>query len=128
MHYTPSFFTVLPLKKCPSIHFAGIPQTWPTSHVYMAMGQNPVPPVNIPLPTKIDKNGWCTYPKMVPLVLTHSPIIFFCGLKKLGTRSTAPSTTPHPSGERKRSPMRQKPLVCRPLVSMRTPPAVGDFE
>ena len=27
-----------------------------------------------PIPTKIDKNGWCTYPKMVPLVLTHSHI------------------------------------------------------
>ena len=41
----------------------------------MAMGQNPgYPPVNIPIPTKIDKNGWCTYPKMVPLVLTHSHI------------------------------------------------------
>ena len=31
-----------------------------------------VPLVNIPIPTKIDQNGWCTYPKMVPLVLTHS--------------------------------------------------------
>ena len=36
------------------------------------MGQNPVPPVNIPIPTEIDKSGWRTYPKMVPLVLTHS--------------------------------------------------------
>ena len=41
---------------------------------HMAMGQKPVPPVNIPIPTKIDLNGWCTYPKMVPLVLTHSHI------------------------------------------------------
>ena len=32
---------------------------------HMAMGQNPVPPVNIPIPTKI-----------VPLVLTHSHILF----------------------------------------------------
>ena len=41
---------------------------------YMAMGQNPVPPVNMPIPTKIDQNGWCTNPKMAPLVLTHSQI------------------------------------------------------
>ena len=40
----------------------------------MAMGQKPVPPVKIPIPTKIDYNGWCSYPKMVPLVLTHSHI------------------------------------------------------
>ena len=39
-----------------------------------AMGQNPVPPVNIPIPTKIDQHGWCTYPKMVPLVLNHGHI------------------------------------------------------
>ena len=39
----------------------------------MAMGQKPVPPVNIPIPTKVDHNGWCTYPKMVPLVLTTTP-------------------------------------------------------
>ena len=38
--------------------------------VDVAMGQNPVPPVNIPIHTKID--GWCTYPKMVPFVLSHS--------------------------------------------------------
>ena len=43
-------------------------------HPDMAMGVNPVPPVNIPIPTKIDYNGWCTYPKMVPLVLTHGHI------------------------------------------------------
>ena len=36
------------------------------------MGQKPVLPVNIPIPTKIGQNGWCTYPKMVPLVLIHS--------------------------------------------------------
>ena len=31
-----------------------------------------VPPVNITIPTKIgSKNGWCTYPKMVPVVLNH---------------------------------------------------------
>ena len=27
----------------------------------MAMGQNPVPPVNIPIPTKIGSKMWCTY-------------------------------------------------------------------
>ena len=26
----------------------------------------PYPPVNIPIPTRKGKNGWCTYPKMVP--------------------------------------------------------------
>ena len=40
----------------------------------MAMGQKPVPPVNIPIHTKKDSNEWCTYPKMIPLVLTHSHI------------------------------------------------------
>ena len=34
----------------------------PVSEV--AMGQNSVPPVNIPIPTKIEEIGWCTYPKM----------------------------------------------------------------
>ena len=34
-------------------------------------GSKPRTPVNIPIPTKIDLNGWCTYPKLVPLVLTH---------------------------------------------------------
>ena len=32
-------------------------------------GQNPVHPSEHP---KMDQNGWCTYPKMVPLDLTHS--------------------------------------------------------
>ena len=40
----------------------------------IAMGQNPVPPVNIPIATKKDQAGWCTYPKMAPLVLAHSQI------------------------------------------------------
>ena len=42
----------------------------------MAMGQNPVPPVNIPIPSNIGSKmgGEFTYPKMVPLVLTHSHI------------------------------------------------------
>ena len=45
----------------------------PGSH-HLAMGQNPVPPVNIPIPTKIGSKmgGEFTYPRMVPLVLTHS--------------------------------------------------------
>ena len=51
-------------------------------NVEMAMGQNPVLPVNIPISTKIDYNGWCTYPKMVPLVLSHGqmsmPAVLFC--------------------------------------------------
>ena len=42
-------------------------------YIYMAMGQNPVPPVNIPIPTEIG----CTYPKMVPLVLTHTHIYIY---------------------------------------------------
>ena len=41
----------------------------------MAVGQNPVPPVNIPIPTKIKpKMGDCTYPKIVPLVVTTTAI------------------------------------------------------
>ena len=44
---------------------------------HMAIGQNNVPPVNIPIPTKKDWHGWCTYPKMVPLVLTHGHIPLF---------------------------------------------------
>ena len=40
----------------------------------MAMGQNPAPPVNIPIPTKIGSKmgGEFTYPNNgIPLVLTH---------------------------------------------------------
>ena len=55
------------------------------STTQMAMGQSPVPPVNIPIPTKIDKNGWCTYPKMVPLVLTHGQITLEKGLSEART-------------------------------------------
>ena len=42
----------------------------------MAMGQNPVPPVNIPIPTKIGSKmgGAPTNQNGVPLVLTHSHI------------------------------------------------------
>ena len=36
-----------------------------------------LPPVNIPIPTKID-HGWCTYPKMVPLVLNRG-VLFWGG-------------------------------------------------
>ena len=45
----------------------------------MAMGQNPkkVPPLNVPIPTKIKfkMGGEFTYPKMVSLVLTRSHIL-----------------------------------------------------
>ena len=41
----------------------------------MAMGQNPVPLANIPIPTKIgSKMGCAPTPKEIPLVLTHSQI------------------------------------------------------
>ena len=46
------------------------PRDWNTTELVLpsginkAMGQNIVPPMNIPIPTKIDSNGWCTYPKM----------------------------------------------------------------
>ena len=33
-----------------------------------------VAPVNIPILSKIDYNGWRTYPKMVPLVLNHGHV------------------------------------------------------
>ena len=33
-------------------------------HPHLAMGQNPIPPVNIPIPTRKDQNGWCTYPNI----------------------------------------------------------------
>ena len=46
--------------------------SFPLKHSYLAMGQNSCTLVNIPIPTEIDQNGWCTYPKMAPLVLTHS--------------------------------------------------------
>ena len=46
-----------------------------------------LPPVNIPSPTKTDQNGWCSYSKMVPLVLTHSHMYFstFTGRKLKST-------------------------------------------
>ena len=40
---------------------------------HMAMGQKPVPVIN----------GCCTYPKMVPLVLTHSHIYLLLRFVKL---------------------------------------------
>ena len=43
--------------------------------------------VNIPIPTRIDKNGWCTYPKMVPLVLTHS---HFCDTTERASQRLTP--------------------------------------
>ena len=48
--------------------------TLPNANGELATGQNPVLSVNIPIPTTIDQNGWCTYPNMVPLVLTHSQL------------------------------------------------------
>ena len=45
---------------------------------YLAMAQNPgYPPVNIPIPPKLGSKmgGEFTYPKMVPLVLTHSHLL-----------------------------------------------------
>ena len=55
------------------------PICWKKSRyvAHVAMGRNPVPPVNIPIPTKKKQNGWCSYPKMVPLVLTHSHLLLF---------------------------------------------------
>ena len=47
----------------------------------MAMGQNHVPPVNIPIPTKIGSKmgGEFTYPKMGShWFFNHSHIIYFC--------------------------------------------------
>ena len=45
---------------------------------YLALGQNPnrtlgEHPIQS---TTIDQNRWCTYPKMVPLVLTHGHFLF----------------------------------------------------
>ena len=37
------------------------------------MGQKP-DPYEHPNP-QLDQNGWCTYPKMVPLALTHSHMV-----------------------------------------------------
>ena len=34
---------------------------------HLSHNQNPVAPVNIPLPTKIDENGWCTQQKWVQI-------------------------------------------------------------
>ena len=54
------------------------------------MGQKPVPPLNIPIPTKIKaKMGLFTYSKMVALVLPHSHLIVQCVQKLvlLGIRS-----------------------------------------
>ena len=38
----------------------------------MATGQNPVPPVNLPVPSEIGSNG-CTYPKLVPFGFDPRP-------------------------------------------------------
>ena len=36
---------------------------WPGTNIHLAMCQNPVPPVNLSMPAKIEHNG-CTYPNM----------------------------------------------------------------
>ena len=61
--------TWMPLRKKVKKNY---PREFQRLGVVVLMGQNPVPPVNIPIPSKIDQNGWCTYPKMVLLVLAHS--------------------------------------------------------
>ena len=44
---------------------------------HVAVGQNPVPPVNIPIPTKIgSKMGSAPAPNRIPLVLPHSHVNF----------------------------------------------------
>ena len=60
---------------CPPTAFQGFP-----IEIHMAVGQKPVFPVNLPIPTKLGSNmsGEFTYPKMVPLVLTHSHVAFGC--------------------------------------------------
>ena len=49
----------------------------PALHCHVAMGQNPVPPVNIPIPTKKGSKmgGEFTYPKLAPLVLTTTAML-----------------------------------------------------
>ena len=43
-----------------------------TGNTQLAMGQNPNrTPSELPIPTKINENGWCTYQKMVLFSLTH---------------------------------------------------------
>ena len=54
------------------------------------MGQKPVRPVNIPIPTQIDYDGFYTYPKMVPLVLAHTYVLL---LSPTGTHCDAGLTT-----------------------------------
>ena len=43
-------------------------QMWPWVKIQIVF------PGNIPIPTKLDSNGWCPHPKMVPLLLTHSHV------------------------------------------------------
>ena len=44
------------------------PPRWPRVKAQIVLS------VNMTIPTKIDKNGWCTYPTMVPLVSTHGQL------------------------------------------------------
>ena len=59
------------------------------------MGQNPVPPSEHSIPTKIDLNGGCTYAKTVPLVLTHS-LLFQGPPPKKTKRCRSPSPGARP--------------------------------
>ena len=66
-------------------------ETAPSSTAKMEYGhgQQSVPPVNIPIPTKIGSKmgGEFTYPKMLPLVLTTTAL---CFLWVHGVRGTQP--------------------------------------
>ena len=93
-----SFRPQTPTPQIGRVWFVGVPPKWdfsvfhqqrggfPTNrHTQMAMGQNPVYPVNIPIPTKIGstKGGEFTNPNQVGilLVLTHSqmPNLLYLG-------------------------------------------------
>ena len=65
----PESVYILAHAVCPCIPL-GFPSIQ-TRKEQMAMGQKLVLPVNIPIPTKIDR---CTYAKMVPLAVTHSHV------------------------------------------------------
>ena len=68
---------------------------FPSDRPHVAMGQNSVPPVNIPIPTKISsKMGGAPTPKMVPLVLTHSHVAFSYKTQPLKHRLLPPENPP----------------------------------
>ena len=77
-------------RSCP----LGVPLNPPgNGYQHTAMGQNPVPPVNIPIPTETGSKmgGEFTCPKIVPLVLTH-------GRLTMGTNTHAHTHTPISNG------------------------------